>query len=69
MFHGVPEAVFAISIVKILVKVAVESNILFGIFNVFPITICTANASPKALAIPRTTPVNIPLLDDGTITF
>ncbi|MNN01792.1 hypothetical protein D3C81_1144200 [compost metagenome] len=41
-----------------LVNVDVDSNSEPGICGAFPITICTASASPKARAIPSTTPVN-----------
>ena len=68
-FHAVPLTVFAMSIVIILVKVDIDERIPSGILTVFPITICTANASPKALAIPRTTPVSIPDFAPGTITL
>ncbi|MNC05141.1 hypothetical protein D3C75_526020 [compost metagenome] len=49
--------VFPIPSVITLVKVEADSKSDFGTNGAFPITICTASASPKARAIPNTIPV------------
>lgn len=58
LFSTLPYVVWPIFKVMIVVNVAAASSRLDGITFTFPITICTANASPKALAIPRMTAVN-----------
>ena len=59
-FGRVPMTVFPIPAVKIEVRVADGEIRLVGITAAFPITICTARASPKARAIPKITAVKIP---------
>lgn len=69
LLSSVPITVFPIPIVKILVNVEAGSNNDVGITAEFPITICTARASPNARAIPNTIAVKIPERELRSTTF
>ena len=60
LLETVPITVLPIPIVKTLVKVEAGANKLSGNRVALPMTIWTANASPKARAIPKTIAVMIP---------
>ncbi len=60
LFSNVPITVFPMLIVKILVNVEAGVTNPVGIKVALPMTIWTANASPKARAIPKTTAVSRP---------
>ncbi len=58
LFSILPYVVWPMFNVIIVVNVPAVSSRLSGRSFVFPITICTASASPNALAIPSTTAVS-----------
>ena len=69
LFGKVSNTVFPIPVVKILVNVAAGVKTSFGKTAAFPITICTASASPKARAIPKIIAVNNPGKEARTTTL
>src|SRR5262249_13486267 len=60
LFHSLPPTVLPMSIVMMLVKVIARSVSALGMIAVFPMTICTASASPIARAMPRMIAVSKP---------